>query len=93
VIGFDHHPKTRSFFTENGISDLCVPLDRPDMLGAALRRVESDYGTYVERIRLIRRNLLDTGRRDLDTCRLALSPVNLTKRRETPLQWLAGRFG
>lgn len=92
VVGFDHHRKTRAFFLENGLNDLCVPLERPDLLRVALLRVESEFPRYVQRIRAIRDNLLDLGKRDLEACRAAFNRARTTARRETPLGRILRRF-
>lgn len=92
VIGFNHHPKARAFFAENGLSELCVPIDRPDLLQAALMGVNANYEKYVRQIGQIRNNLLRQGSEDLAACKAAIADANPAVRPSTMFTKLRRRL-
>ena len=75
VIGFNYHPKITSFFNDNEIPELCVPLDKPDELKAAIRKVCDNYKDYVLRFSNIKNKLEQAGQNDLEDCRKILATV------------------
>jgi len=80
VIGFNYHPKIRSFFEENGIPELCVALDRPGDLKKAITNLNKNYEKYVSIFSEIKRSLELAGRRDLEQCRNLLVLVKPAKK-------------
>lgn len=76
IIGFDFHPKLKSFFSEMNIPELCVPLNQPEKLKAALRQLEEDREKYLSTILKIRDSLLQRGQRDLDAFLKSISHIS-----------------
>ena len=79
TIGFNYHPKIASFYKDNGIPELCVPLDKPGDLKIAIRKISDNYKGYVSRFSEIKNKLEKVGQKDLEVCRQKLdliSPAN-----------------
>ena len=64
AVGFNYHNKTKALFSENGIPELCVPLDRPNSLRHALQHLREDYPRYQSLILKIRDNYLVSAQND-----------------------------
>ncbi len=79
VIGFDYHLKTKAFFEENGLSELCVDLGNPQSLGESIDRLTTDYATYQRKFSDLRNHLIRQGQVDRQHLETVLTTIRKRK--------------
>lgn len=84
VIGFDYHLKTKAFFEENGVAELCVNLADVQALAQSIDRLMSSYPDYQDKFLALRDGLLRQGREDRQRVETALATIR--KRRPGPVE-------
>lgn len=84
VIGFDYHLKTKAFFEENGLSELCVDLADAQALSQTIDHLTNHYADYREKFLALRERLLQQGLQDRQHVEAVLRTI--TKRQPGPVE-------
>lgn len=79
-IGFNYHPKIISLFSEMGLPELCLPLDKPGQLVDKIEDIFSNYDSYADRFASVSKRYREIGSVELHHCRAVLG--KLQPRRE-----------
>lgn len=83
VIGFDYHLKTKNFFEENGLGELCVDLRNPQALGESIDRLTANYPAYEKKFTALRDRLIQQGRTDREHVEAVLATIGRRRPRST----------
>lgn len=75
VIGFDYHLKTKAFFDENGLGELCVDLGNPEALGASIDHLTANYSAYQQKFTALRDSLMRQGQADRERVEAVLATI------------------
>lgn len=75
VIGFDYHKKTKAFYQENNIEELCVPLGDEKALANAVSLLLDNFDEYKSTFENIRHKLLIQGEKDKELIKAKLKLI------------------